>query len=453
MYELYELQQAAWAPVGSWLEAAAELFAVCGPASFALPASHAAAGCDILARLCKRYPKPDFAITHIIADGHPETVTEVTVLDKPFCRLIHFPCATRRACPVVLIVAPLSGHHATLLRDMVCTMLPDFDIYITDWKDARLVPVWEGTFHLHDYVDYVRNFLAFLGPEIHVVSVCQSTVPVLAAVSLMAHAGMPTPRTMTLMGGPVDARRCPTAVNKIAVDRSLAWFERELIDTVPAQYPGAGRRVRPGFLQLLAFAAMHPDRHLAAHLNYYVDVAMGRIDAANAYRRFYDEYNAVLDMAAEYYLETIHVVFQEFSLARGNWHVCGETVHSSAIKDTALITVEGERDDICGQGQTHAAHDLCTGIDALRKHRLTAPACGHYGIFSGSVWRNTIYPHISKLIRQHASMPRARFDVLAWQAADRFRARRVGTHDRLALSASRRRASSCIKYSANSGSW
>jgi poly(3-hydroxybutyrate) depolymerase len=402
-YPLRESQTAIWAPFLPWLQATASFLAPPGSAPSALPTRQIAAGCDLLVRLYKRYPKPEFGLTDTVVDGQRVAVTETVVLDKPFCRLLHFQRATPHRHPAALVVAPLSGHHATLLRDTVAAMLPDFDVYITDWVDARQVPLSEGTFHLDDYVAYVREFISFLGPEIHVVSVCQSTVPVLAAISLMAAHGEATPRSLTLIGGPIDARRGPTTVNEFAVSKPLDWFARELIDTVPGNYPGAGRKVYPGFLQHAAFMAMNPERHLDSHLRYYGDVAAGNSEAAAAHRRFYDEYNAVLDMAAEYYLETVQVVFQEFCLARGNWQVRGEHVRPGAIKATALITVEGERDDICGRGQTHAAHDLCTGLDVSLKHHLTARGCGHYGIFSGNAWRTAIYPQLRDLIYQYES--------------------------------------------------
>ncbi|WP_429289897.1 polyhydroxyalkanoate depolymerase [Paraburkholderia sp. CI3] len=398
-YQLRELHGAAWAPFLPWLRATASLFA---PSDFpsALPARQFAAGCDLLVRLCQPYTKPVFGLTQTTIGGQSVAVSETVVLDKPFCRLLHFERAVHPMHPVVLVVAPLSGHHATLLRETVRTMLPDFDVYVTDWCDARAVPLTEGPFGLDDYVAYLREFLSLLGPDIHIVSICQSTVPVLAAVSLMAASGEATPHSMTLMGGPVDARRSPTAVNHLAVSKSLGWFERELIDTVPGRYPGAGRKVYPGFLQHAAFVAMNPERHMASHLNYYFDVSSGDAEAAEAHRRFYDEYNAVLDMAAHYYLETVRVVFQEFRLARGTWQVDGEPVRPQAIRDTALITVEGERDDICGPGQTHAAHDLCTGLDGPRRHQLTIRGCGHYGLFSGGVWRSELYPRLRQLIHQ-----------------------------------------------------
>ncbi len=399
-YQLRELHSSAWAPFLPWLRATASLLARSDGAS-ALPAHPLAAGCALLVRLCQPYAKPVFGLTQTTIGGLPVAVTETVVLDKPFCRLLHFERAGHHAQPAVLLVAPLSGHHATLLRETVRTMLPDFDVYVTDWRDARTVALTGGPFHLDDYVAYLREFLCLLGPDSHIVSICQSTVPVLAAVSLMATRGEPTPRSMTLMGGPIDARRSPTAVNDLALSKPLAWFEHQLIDTVPGRYPGAGRAVYPGFLQHAAFVTMNPERHLASHLNYYCDVSAGDAEAAEAHRRFYDEYNAVLDMAADYYLETVQVVFQEFRLARGTWAVDGEPVRPQAIQATALITVEGDQDDVCGPGQTHAAHDLCMGLDGSRKHQLTIHGCGHFGIFSGRVWRTELYPRLRQLIHQY----------------------------------------------------
>ncbi|CAB3671196.1 polyhydroxyalkanoate depolymerase [Trinickia soli] len=416
-YSLYELNKSLWAPVLPWLQAAANFFEILDDAPFAQPARRFAAGCDLLVRLCKRYTKPAFGLSETVVDGRRVEVTETLALALPFCRLLHFERASACRHPIALVVAPLSGHHATLLRDTVRTMLPDFDVYVTDWVDAREVPLSEGAFRLDDYVEYVQEFIRLLGPDVHVVSVCQSTVPVLGAVSLMAAGGEATPRSVTLMGGPIDARCDPTAVNELAVNRPLEWFERELIDTVCAGYAGKGRKVYPGFMQHAAFVAMNSERHLRSHARYCSAVAAGDGEAAEAHRRFYDEYNAVLDMAAEYYLETVRVVFQEFSLARGEWHVFGELVRPDALANTALITVEGERDDICGRGQTHAAHDLCTSIHASDKHRLTGPACGHYGIFSGHVWRSVIYPQLRDLIY--------RYDACAWSACIDAYARRA----------------------------
>jgi poly(3-hydroxybutyrate) depolymerase len=403
IYEMHELQKTLWGSILPWAQATATLLAPLHHAPCFTHSRQSAAGCELLVRLCRPYPKPEYGLTDTRIDGERVAVTESVMLHKPFCRLLHFERATSQTHPVVLVVAPLSGHHATLLRDTVRTMLPDFDIYLTEWIDARMVPMTEGGFHLDDYVAYVREFVGFLGPDIHVVSVCQSTVPVLAAISLMANNGEPTPNSMTLMGGPIDARRGETKVNRLALSKPLDWFERELIATVPSNYPGAGRKVYPGFLQHAAFVAMNPERHLESHLKYYFDVSTGNAEAAGAHRRFYDEYNAVLDMAGEYYLETVQSVFHEFRLARGVWRVCGEHVRPHAVRTTALITVEGDRDDICGAGQTHAAHDLCTGLDDSYKHAVTALGCGHYSIFSGNAWRTAIYPQIRELIHRYQS--------------------------------------------------
>ncbi|SEK11085.1 poly(3-hydroxybutyrate) depolymerase [Paraburkholderia diazotrophica] len=400
LYAWREWQSMMWAPALPWLQATAELLAKVDHITHAAPCRQVAAGCDLLVRLFRHYDKPQFGLTYTDMAGQRVAVRESVVLEKAFCRLVRFERATDCRHPVVLLVAPLSGHHATLLRDTVRAMLPDFDVYITDWLDARHVPVARGTFHLHDYVAYVQEFIDYLGPEVHVVAVCQSTVPVLGAIALSAAGHGCTPASVTLMGGPVDARRSPTVVNRLAVSKPLDWFARTLINTVPRLHAGAGREVYPGFRQHMAFMSMNPDRHLKAHADYYRAVSTGNTEAARKHRTFYDEYNAVLDMAAEYYLETVRVVFQDFALARGTWTVNGERVCPEAIRDTVLITVEGENDDICGQGQTHAAHDLCTAIDPSNRYCLTVAECGHYGIFSGSRWRTHIYPRIRDIIRR-----------------------------------------------------
>jgi poly(3-hydroxybutyrate) depolymerase len=303
----------------------------------------------------------------------------------------------------VLIVAPLSGHHATLLRDTVRAMLPDHDVYISDWVDARLVPLSHGPFHLDDYVAYVTEFIQLLGPDVHVISVCQPTVPVLAAISLMAtHADPCLPRSMTMMGGPIDSRRNPTQVNALAQRKDFAWFENNVIFKVPSQYPGYLRSVYPGFLQHAGFVAMNPDRHMNSHWDYYLDLVKGDQDDVDAHRRFYDEYNAVLDLPAEYYLDTIRIVFQEHRLPNGTWVVKGTRVAPEDIRSVALFTIEGELDDISGSGQTQAAHDLCVNVPPAKQKHLTAIGVGHYGIFSGRRWREMIYPQIREFIRAHA---------------------------------------------------
>jgi poly(3-hydroxybutyrate) depolymerase len=353
-------------------------------------------------RLGQRYEKPEFGLIETIVDGKPIAVTESVALSKPFCNLLHFKREVETTDPIVLIVAPLSGHHATLLRDTVRAMLPDFDVYITDWANAKLVPLAKGVFHLDDYVAYVREFISFLGPRINVVSVCQPTVPVLAAISLMAADNDPcVPRTMTMMGGPIDARKSPTSVNAFAKKHPFSWFENKVIQRVPAKYPGYMRRVYPGFLQYMGFVAMNPDRHMSSHWDFYQDLVKGDGDSAEGHRRFYDEYNAVIDMPAEYYLDTIKVVFQEYQLPQGKMRVRGQLVQPASIKDTALFTIEGELDDISGSGQTQAAHDLCTGVPAVNRQHLTVVGAGHYGIFSGRRYREQIYPQIRDFIRKH----------------------------------------------------
>ncbi len=308
----------------------------------------------------------------------------------------------------MLVCAPLSGHHATLLRDTVRTLLQDHKVYITDWIDARMVPIEDGAFDLSDYVEYIQEFIRHIGAkDLHVISVCQPTVPVLAAISLMASRGEDTPRTMTMMGGPIDARKSPTSVNSLATQRSYEWFDNNVIHTVPPNYPGVGRKVYPGFLQHTGFVAMNPERHAASHWDYYQSLLRGDEEDAEQHRRFYDEYNAVLDMAAEYYLETIQVVFQEFRLAEGTWVIGGELVRPQDIKKTALFTIEGELDDISGSGQTRAAQELCSGIPEKNKQHFTAEKCGHYGIFSGRRWRTIIYPQLRDFILEHSKAPRA----------------------------------------------
>lgn len=363
-------------------------------------------------RLTKRYEKPAFAIDRVVSHGREVHVTENVVLDEPFCELVRFSRSSDdpvvaeklRNDPKVLLCAPLSGHHATLLRDTVRSLVADHDVYVTDWVDARDVPVSAGEFRLDDYVHTIQRHIRLLGAkDLHVLAVCQPTVPVLAAVSLLAQAGEVTPRTLTLMGGPIDARKSPTEVDKLATKNPLSWFEKRLIHKVPKGFAGAGRRVYPGFLQLTAFVSMNPDRHAEAHWDYWFDVQKGDKGEAGAaqHERFYDDYNAVLDMDAAYYLDTVKTVFQDFALAKGTMDVDGERVRPDAIRTTALYTIEGELDDICGIGQSEAAHELCYGIPKeLKKHTL-AKGVGHYGIFSGRKWREQIYPLVRAFVREH----------------------------------------------------
>jgi poly(3-hydroxybutyrate) depolymerase len=415
LYQLHEFQRAMLSPLTAWAQAASKSFAnPLSPMSLVPGATRLSAAYELMYRLGKDYEKPEFAIHQIVKDGHNIPIVEQTILEKPFCRLLRFKrfaddseaVEQLKDEPVVLVCAPLSGHHATLLRDTVRTLLQDHKVYITDWIDARMVPVEVGPFHLDDYVDYIQDFIRHIGARnLHVISVCQPTVPVLAAISLLASRGEDTPLTMTMMGGPIDARKSPTSVNSLATNRSHAWFENNVIHTVPANYPGEGRKVYPGFLQHTGFVAMNPERHAQSHWDFYQSLLRGDEDDADAHRRFYDEYNAVLDMAAEYYLDTIRVVFQEFRLAEGTWDVNGERVRPRDIRDTALMTIEGELDDISGSGQTHVAHELCTGIPQAHRRSLTAEKCGHYGIFSGRRWRTIIYPQLREFIREHAPDP------------------------------------------------
>lgn len=374
------------------------------PFSWSPYARRVAASSDLFLRVTQRYEKPEWRIDWTRIDGERVPVTIEVAAAKPFCRLIRFRRAlgAPRDDPRVLVVAPLSGHHATLLRDTVRTLLPEHEVWMTEWVDARMVPLAEGAFDLADYVDYACEFIRLLSPGLHVISVCQPTVPVLGAVALMAARGEPhPPKTMVMMGGPIDARRSPTAVNNLATRKPHSWFERNLIHPVPPKYPGYMRPVYPGFLQHLGFVAMNPDRHFNAHWDYYKRLLEGDGDSAEAHRRFYDEYNAVLDMPAEYYLDTIRTVFQEFALPRGRWFVRGEPVRPQLIHDTALLTIEGELDDISGSGQTEAAHLLCLNIPRERREHYQVPGVGHYGIFSGRRWREIVYPRIREFIRRH----------------------------------------------------
>jgi poly(3-hydroxybutyrate) depolymerase len=372
---------------------------------------------DLMHRLGKDYVKPEFGLRTVNVDGVEVAIHERIEVNKPFCELRRFKrfsddtatLSKLKGQPAVLIVAPLSGHYATLLRDTVKTMLKDHKVYITDWKNARLVPLSEGEFHLDDYVNYVQEFIRHLQGvygNCHVVSVCQPTVPVLAAVSLMASRGETTPLSMTMMGGPIDARKSPTAVNNLAMNKPFEWFENNVIYRVPNNFPGAGRRVYPGFLQHTGFVAMNPSNHAKSHFDYFKDLIKGDDASTEAHRKFYDEYNAVLDMDADYYLETIKVVFQEFSLVSGTWDVKGvdgkiERVRPEDITTTALFSVEGELDDISGSGQTEAVHSICSGVVASEQKHLEVPGAGHYGIFAGRRWRDVVYPEVKSFILKH----------------------------------------------------
>ena len=418
LYQIFETQRTLMEPFADFAQAASKLYSnPMSPIGQNAMAQRVSAGYDLLYRLGKDYEKPEFGIKSVEVDGVSVAIHERIEINKPFCELRRFKRFSDDAAtldklkhqPVVLIVAPLSGHYATLLRDTVKTMLKDHKVYITDWRNARLVPLSEGEFHLDDYVNYVQDFIRDLQTKYgncHVMSVCQPTVPVLAAVSLMASRGEQTPLSMTMMGGPIDATKSPTAVNNLATNKSHSWFENNVIYRVPDNFPGAGRRVYPGFLQHTGFVAMNPDRHLKSHYDYFKDLIKGDNSSVESHREFYDEYNAVLDMDADYYLETINTVFQEFKLVRGTWEVKNpqgklELVRPQDIRGTALLTVEGELDDISGSGQTEAAHKLCSGIVRQEHHHLEAKGAGHYGIFSGRRWRDVVYPHVKSFILEH----------------------------------------------------
>ncbi len=418
LYHIYEAQRTLIEPFADLAEAAAKLYG--NPHSLVgqSPLSHrVSAAYALMHRLGKDYEKPEFGIRKVNVDGVDVAIDERIEIDKPFCELRRFkrfsddPATLTKLKdqPPVLIVAPLSGHYATLLRDTVRTMLQGHKVYITDWKNARMVPLSEGEFHLDDYVNYVQEFIRHLQGiygNCHVISVCQPTVPVLAAISLMASRGEKTPLTMTMMGGPIDARRSPTAVNNLATRKSIEWFENNVIYRVPTNYPGAGRRVYPGFLQHAGFIAMNPDRHAMSHYDYFKDLIKGDESSVESHRKFYDEYNAVLDMDADYYLQTIQTVFQDFKLVNGTMTIRSpegelEPVRPQDIRTSALLTIEGELDDISGSGQTRAAHDLCTGLADREQRHLEVKGAGHYGIFSGRRWRETVYPQVKEFIAVH----------------------------------------------------
>jgi poly(3-hydroxybutyrate) depolymerase len=422
LYQIFEAQRSLMEPFADFAQAAAKLYSNPltpfgqNPFSQRVSASY-----ELVYRLWKDYEKPSFDIKTVEVDGIDVVIHESVEVDKPFCELRRFKrfsddpatLTKLKAQPVVLIVAPLSGHYATLLRDTVTSMLKDHKVFITDWKNARTVPLSEGEFHLDDYVNYVQDFIRHLQGlygNCHVVSVCQPTVPVLAAVSLMASRGEVTPWTMTMMGGPIDARKSPTAVNNLAMNKSYAWFENNVIYRVPTSFPGAGRRVYPGFLQHTGFVAMNPDRHLSSHYDYFKHLIAGDDAGAEAHRKFYDEYNAVLDMDADYYLDTIRTVFQDFALVDGTWDVISddgdlERVRPEDIQNTALLSIEGELDDISGAGQTEAVHGLCPGVPKTRQKHIEVKGAGHYGIFSGRRWRESVYPQVRDYIARFNEGP------------------------------------------------
>ncbi|MDK9695487.1 MAG: polyhydroxyalkanoate depolymerase [Siculibacillus sp.] len=399
LYLVYESQNGFMDPVRtvatSMLQAIGSAGAIGGTSNFA----SLAAAYEMIARAGLTHVRPPYGIDEVMVGNELVKVEEKPRFVAPFGTLLHFKKDVATPQPRVLVVAPLSGHFATLLRNTVKTLLGDHDVYITDWHNARDVPLERGAFGFEDYVETLITFLQVMGPGTHVVAVCQPCVQVLAAAAVMAEADDPAqPRSMTLMAGPIDTRINPTKVNELATSKPIEWFERNLIATVPGRYAGAGRRVYPGFVQLSAFMSMNIDRHVKAHVELYENLTRGEHEKAKATKDFYDEYFAVLDLAAEFYLETVRWVFQEARLPRGEMTYRGDRIDPRAIRRTALLTVEGERDDICALGQTSAAHDLTPSLKPYRKRHHMQPGVGHYGVFSGKRWEHQIYPIVRNVI-------------------------------------------------------
>lgn len=407
-YHIYELNHAALQPLRAVADATRLLYRnPLNPLSATPIGRSLAAAAEVFERTTRRYGKPDFGFSTVEVDGEAVEVAEKVVWSKPFCDLIHFQRdlpRSRRPDPKLLVVAPMSGHYATLLRGTVEAMMQHAEVYITDWADARMVPLSDGRFDLDDYVDYIIEMLHHLGPDTHVMAVCQPSVPVLSAVSLMESRGDRfSPASMTLMGGPIDTRRNPTAVNLLAEKKGIEWFRDNVIMQVPFPNPGFLRDVYPGFLQLSGFMSMNLDRHLIAHKDFFMHLVKDDGDSAEKHREFYDEYLAVMDLTAEFYLQTVETVFVRHDLPKGQMRHRGELVDPSAVRTVALLTVEGENDDISGVGQTQASHDLCVNIpDSMRGHHLQ-PRVGHYGVFNGSRFRADIVPRIVEFMKMHGS--------------------------------------------------
>ena len=399
-YQLYEMAHAALVPARAVSDAAHFIFRnPLNPMSATAFGRNIAASAELFERMTRRYGKPVFGLGRVVVDGVEHEVLEEIVWSRPFCNLLHFVRPDLPGCleqPKLLIVAPMSGHHATLLRGTVEAFLATHRVYVTDWTDARMAPLALGGFDLDDYVDYLRAMLEHLGPGVHTLGVCQPAVPLIAAVALMEAADHPdVPASMTLMGGPIDARRSPTAVNRLAERRGVEWFRANCLQSVPFPYPGFGRQVYPGYLQLSGFMAMNFDRHVNAHLEMFDHLVSGDGDSAEKHREFYDEYLAVMDLTAEYYMQTIETVFVRHLLPKGGMTHRGEPVDLKAIRRSALMTVEGENDDISGVGQTQAAQDLCVNIPAEKKLHHLQLGVGHYGVFNGSRFRAQIAPRIA----------------------------------------------------------
>jgi poly(3-hydroxybutyrate) depolymerase len=404
LYHLHDMQRAALAPFRMAAEATQMVLQnPFMPAEKSRMTRTVAAGAELFERATRNFGKPVFGLKHTRIAGDNVAVTEEIVARTAFCNLIHFKRNTENQDPKVLIVAPISGHHSTLLRGTVEAMLPDHDVYITDWVDAKLIPLSKGKFDLEDNIEHIMNFSRLLGPDVHLLAVCQPAVPVLVAMSMLAQQNDPAqPRSMTLMGGPIDTRKAPTIVTELAAKRSIDWFKNTVVHSLPFYYPGAHRVVYPGFVQLQGFMSMNVERHVGEHMKLFQNLIKGDDDSANSHKKFYDEYLSVMDTPAEFYLQTVERIFQKHELPNGTftWH--GELVTPSAITKTALLTVEGELDDISAPGQTTPAHDLCSGLPDSKKKAHLQIGVGHYGIFNGRKWREQVLPVVRTFIRDNA---------------------------------------------------
>jgi poly(3-hydroxybutyrate) depolymerase len=403
LYNAYEVQRSMLASASAMANFGAELLNnPANPFAYFGGGPIVASALEVFAHAAAPRGKPDFGIDRVAIDGKEVDVVEDIVVRKPFGQLKRFERKGVTGGPKLLIVAPMSGHYATLLRGTVARMVPFADVYITDWRDARSVPLTEGSFDLDDYVDYIIEFLEAIGPGAHMLAVCQPSVPCYAAACLMSADKHPSrPRTLTMMGGPIDTREAPTAVNTLATERPFSWFEQNVIATVPMTYAGAGRRVYPGFLQLAGFMTMNLGSHMISHWDMFKHLVQGDDDSADATKAFYDEYRSVCDMTAEFYLQTIDVVFQHHALPKGEMTHRGRKVDPAAITDIGLLAIEGEKDDISGLGQTKAALTIATNLAAKDKKYVMAEGAGHYGIFNGSRWRNKIAPILEEWITAH----------------------------------------------------
>ncbi len=407
LYQWYEMGHAAVRPARAAADSCRLFFNhPFNPLAHTAMGRGAAAACEVFERTTRRYPKPTFGIVETLVDGEAVDVSTEVVWQRPFCRLLRFHRHTDEVRmtkdPRILLVAPMSGHFATLLRGTIEALLPDHEVYITDWMDARGVPLSSGRFDLEDYIDYMLDIFRLFGGDVHAIAVCQPSVPVLAAISLLeAEQSFAAPSSMTLMGGPIDTRISPTAVNELAEERGTNWFRRNVITSVPWPHSGFGRSVYPGFLQLTGFMTMNLDRHLKAHKDLFLHLVRGDGDSADKHKEFYDEYLAVMDLTAEFYLQTIDTVFVKHALAKGRMTYRGRQIDPGAIERVALLTVEGELDDITGKGQCAATLDLCKNLSLGMKSHYEQPSVGHYGIFNGSRFRESILPRVAEFVRTH----------------------------------------------------